>query len=62
MPHLHYALIAHIQSMQDDLSDMIENPEDYEVDEPLRLALLLLNLYENILEQQGILQFERQVH
>lgn len=62
MPHLHHALIAHIQTMQDDLSDMIENPEDYEVDEPLRLALLLLNLYENILEQQGILQFERQVH
>jgi hypothetical protein len=62
MPTLHHAMIAHIQAMQDDLSDMMENPQDYDTNEPLELALLLLDLYENIMEQHGVLEFERQVH
>jgi hypothetical protein len=62
MPTLHYAVIAHIQAMQDDLYDMMENPEDYDIGEALDLALLLLDLYENILEQFGIIEFERLVH
>ena len=62
MPTLHYAVIAHIQAMQDDLADMMDNPEDYDTNEPLELALLLLDLYEDIMEQCGILEFERQVH
>jgi hypothetical protein len=62
MPTLHHAMIAHIQAMQDDLSDMMENPQDYDTNEPLELALLLIDLYEEILEQFGILEFERLVH
>ena len=62
MPTLHHAMIAHIQAMQDDLSDMMENPQDYDTNEPLKLALLLIDLYEDILEQFGILEFERLVH
>jgi len=62
MSKLHYAVITHIQAMQDDLSDMLDNPEDYDTNEPLELALLMLDLYENVLEQFGILEFERQVH
>jgi hypothetical protein len=62
MPTLHHAMIAHIQAMQDDLSDMMENPQDYDTNEPLELALLLIDLYEDILEQFGILEFERLVH
>lgn len=62
MPTLHYAVIAHIQAMHDDLADMMENPEDYDTNEPLELALLLLDLYEKIMEQCGIIEFERLVH
>ena len=62
MPTLHYAVIAHIQVMQDDLADMMENPDEYDPMEVIKLAMLLLDLYENILEQFGIIEFERLVH
>jgi hypothetical protein len=62
MSKLHPAILNHIQAMQDDLADMMDNPEDYDTNEPLELALLLLDLYEDIMEQCGILEFERQVH
>ena len=62
MPTLHPAVVANIQAMQDDLADMLDNPQDYDTTEPLELACLLLDLYEKILEQHGIFEFERQVH
>ena len=62
MPTLHPAVVANIQAMQNDLADMLHHPEDYATSEPLELACLLLDLYEKILEQHGILEFERQVH
>jgi hypothetical protein len=62
MPKLHPAVINHIQAMQDDLSDMMENPSEYDPMEVVKLSMLLLDLYEDILEQFGIMEFERQVH
>ena len=62
MPTLHPAVVANIQAMQDDLADMLDNPQDYDTTEPLELVCLLLDLYETILEQHGIFEFERQVH
>ena len=62
MPTLHPAVIANIQAMHNDLADMLDNPQDYEVTEPLELACMLLDLYEIILQQHGILNFEKQVH
>ena len=64
MSKLHPSVILHIQTMQDDLADMMENPEDYEYFELVELSMLLLDLYESILEGFGILEFERteQVH
>jgi transcription termination factor NusB len=62
MSKLHPAVITHIQAMQDDLSDMMDNPDDYDHMEIVKLAMLLLDLYENIMEQHGILEFERQAH
>jgi hypothetical protein len=62
MPKLHPAVINHIQAMQDDLSDMMDNPSEYDPMEVVKLSMLLLDLYESILEQFGIMEFERQVH
>ena len=62
MPKLHPAVINHIQAMQDDLSDMMENPSEYDPMEVVKLSMLLLDLYEDILEQFGIMEFEMQVH
>ena len=62
MLKLHPAVINHIQAMQDDLSDMMENPSEYDPMEVVKLSMLLLDLYEDILEQFGIMEFERQVH
>lgn len=62
MPELHPAIINHIQAMQDDLADMMDNPDEYDPMEIIRLSMLLLDLYENILDQFGIIDFERQVH
>ena len=62
MLKLHPAVINHIQVMQDDLSDMMENPSEYDPMEVVKLSMLLLDLYEDILEQFGIMEFERQVH
>ena len=30
MSKLHPAIVNHIQAMQDDLGDMMDNPDDYE--------------------------------
>ena len=64
MSKLHPAIINHIQAMQDDLADMMDNPDDYEYIELVELSMLLLDLYEDILEHFGIIEFERteQVH
>jgi len=64
MPKLHPAVINHIQAMQDDLSDMMENPSEYDPMEVVKLSMLLLDLYEDILDHFGIIEFERteQVH
>ncbi len=64
MSKLHPAIINHIQAMQDDLADMMDNPDDYEYVELVELTMLLLDLYEDILEHFGIIEFERteQVH
>ena len=64
MSKLHPAILAHIQAMQDDLADMMDNPDDYEYVELVELSMLLLDLYEDILEHFGIIEFERteQVH
>lgn len=62
MPTLHPAIAAHIQAMQDDLADMMDNPKDYDPMEIIKLSMLLLDLYEDILEHFGIIEFERQVH
>ena len=64
MTKLHPAIINHIQAMQDDLADMMDNPDDYEYIELVELSMLLLDLYEDILEHFGIIEFERteQVH
>lgn len=64
MSKLHPAIINHIQAMQDDLADMMDNPGDYEYVELVELSMLLLDLYEEILEHFGIIEFERtdQVH
>jgi hypothetical protein len=62
MSKLHPAIVNHIQAMQDDLSDMMENPSEYDPMEVVKLSMLLLDLYEDILEQFGIMEFERQVH
>jgi hypothetical protein len=62
MTKLHPAVIAHIQAMQDDLADMMDNPSEYDPMEVVKLSMLLLDLYESILEQFGIMEFERQVH
>ena len=64
MSKLHPAIIAHIQAMHDDLDDMMENPNDYEYAELVDLSMLLLDVYEDILEHFCIIQFERteQVH
>ena len=64
MSKLHPAIINHIQAMQDDLGDMMDNPDDYEYAELVELSMLLLDLYEDILEHFGIIEFERteQVH
>jgi hypothetical protein len=62
MSKLHPAIVNHIQAMQDDLGDMMENPSEYDPMEVVKLSMLLLDLYEDILEQFGIMEFERQVH
>ena len=64
MSKLHPAIVNHIQAMQDDLGDMMDNPDDYEYAELVELSMLLLDLYEDILEHFGIIEFERteQVH
>ena len=64
MSKLHPAIVNHIQAMQDDLGDMMDNPDDYEYVELVELSMLLLDLYEDILEHFGIIKFERteQVH
>ena len=64
MSKLHPAIINHIQPMQDDLGDMMDNPDDYEYVELVELTMLLLGLYEDILDHFGIIEFERteQVH
>jgi hypothetical protein len=64
MSKLHPAIINHIQAMQDDLGDMMDNPDDYEYVELVELTMLLLDLYEDILDHFGIIEFERteQVH
>lgn len=64
MSKLHPAILNHIQAMQDDLADMMENPDEYEYVELVELSMLLLDLYEDILEHFGIIEFERteQVH
>jgi hypothetical protein len=64
MSKLHPAIVNHIQAMQDDLGDMMDNPDDYEYVELVELSMLLLDLYEDILEHFGIIEFERteQVH
>ena len=64
MSKLHPAIIDHIQAMQDDLADMMDNPDDYEYVELVELTMLLLDLYEDILEHFGIIEFEHteQVH
>lgn len=64
MSKLHPAIVNHIQAMQDDLADMMDNPDDYEYVELVELTMLLLDLYEDILEHFGIIEFERteQVH
>ena len=64
MSTLHPAIVAHIQAMQDDLADMMDNPDDYDQMEIIKLSMLLLDLYEDILEHFGIIEFERteQVH
>ena len=59
MSKLHPAIINHIQAMQDDLADMMDNPDDYEYVELVELAMLLLDLYEDILDHFGIIEFER---
>jgi hypothetical protein len=64
MLKLHPAILNHIQAMQDDLADMMDNPDDYEYVELVELTMLLLDLYEDILEHFEIIEFERteQVH
>jgi hypothetical protein len=64
MSKLHPAIIAHIQVMHDDLDDMMNNSGDYECAELVELSMLLLDVYEDILEHFGIIEFERteQVH
>jgi hypothetical protein len=64
MSKLHPAILNHIQAMQDDLADMMDNPDDYEYVELVELSMLLLDLYEDILEHFEIIEFERteQVH
>ena len=64
MSKLHPAIVNHIQAMQDDLADMMDNPDDYGYVELVELTLLLLDLYEDILEHFEIIKFERtkQVH
>lgn len=64
MSKLHPAIVNHIQAMQDDLADMMDNPDDYEYVELVELTMLLLDLYEDILEHFEIIEFERteQVH
>ena len=64
MSKLHPAIINHIQAMQDDLGDMMDNPDDYKYVELVELTMLLLDLYEDILDHFGIIEFERteQVH
>ena len=64
MSKLHPAIVNHIQAMQDDLADMMDNPDDYEYVELVELTMLLLDLYEDILEHFEIIKFERtkQVH
>ena len=64
MSKLHPAIVNHIQAMQDDLGDMMDNPDDYEYVELVELTMLLLDLYEDILEHFEIIEFERteQVH
>lgn len=59
MPDIHPALIRHIQAMHDDLNDMMDNPQDYDEKEPLELSMLLLDIYERLLEQFDIIHFER---
>jgi hypothetical protein len=43
---------------------MMDNPDDYEYVELVELTMLLLDLYEDILDHFGIIEFERteQVH
>jgi hypothetical protein len=58
-------MINHIQAMQDDLADMMDNPERVRpYVEVVELSMLLLDLYEDILDHFGIIEFERteQVH
>lgn len=64
MSKLHPAILNHIQAMQVDLADMMDNPDEYEYVELVELSMLLLDLYEDILEHFGIIEFERteQVH
>jgi hypothetical protein len=64
MSKLHPVILNHIQAMQDDLADMMDNPDEYEYVELVELSMLLLDLYEDILEHFGIIEFERteQVH
>jgi hypothetical protein len=64
MSKLHPAIVNHIQAMQDDLGDMMDNPDDYDYVELVELTMLLLDLYEDILDHFGIIEFERteQVH
>jgi hypothetical protein len=64
MSKLHPAIVNHIQAMQDDLGDMMDNPSEYDPMEVVKLSMLLLDLYEDILDHFGIIEFERteQVH
>lgn len=56
MPDIHPAILNHIQAMHDELADMMENPQDYDFDEPLELSLLLIKTYEDLLSHFGILE------
>lgn len=51
-------------AMHDDLDDMINNPDGYGHVEVVELLMLLLDVYEDILEHFCIIEFERteQVH
>ena len=51
-------LSVQLQGMQGDLDDAVER-EDYE--EALEIALLILDIYETILEQMGVMKIINRV-